>query len=66
MSIKQILKSKHIICSVPDSRKAKAVKNSLEQPVSNLYPAGILQLHQNCICYLDQDSSALLSPDSFS
>ena len=28
MSVKQILKSKHIICSVPDSRKAIAVKNS--------------------------------------
>ena len=43
MSIKQILKSKHIICSVPDSRKAIAVKNSVEQPISNLHPAGILQ-----------------------
>ena len=35
MSVKQILKSKHIICSVPDSRKAIAVKSTLEQPVSN-------------------------------
>jgi glucosamine-6-phosphate deaminase len=26
MSIRQIIKSKHIICSVPDSRKAEAVK----------------------------------------
>src|SRR5204862_7824231 len=39
MSIKQILRSKHIICSVPGTRKAFAVKNTLEQPVSNLYPA---------------------------
>jgi glucosamine-6-phosphate deaminase len=30
MSIKQICKSKMIICSVPDSRKAEAVKNTLE------------------------------------
>lgn len=61
MSIKQILKAKHIICSVPDSRKATAVKNSLEEKVSNLYPASILQLHANCTLYLDVDSSALLS-----
>jgi glucosamine-6-phosphate deaminase len=61
MSIKQIMKSKHIICSVPDSRKAAAVKNSLEQPVSNLNPASILQLHPACLYYLDQDSAALLS-----
>lgn len=61
MSIKQIVKSKHIICSVPDSRKAIAVKNSLEQPVSNLYPASILQTHPNCTWYLDKFSSSLLS-----
>ena len=60
MSVKQILKSKHIICSVPDGRKAIAVKNSFSQPVSNLYPASILQSHLNCSCYLDRDSSSLL------
>jgi len=61
MSVKQILKSKHIICSVPGSRKAMAVKNTLEQPVSNLYPASILQSHTNCVFYLDKSSAALLS-----
>jgi glucosamine-6-phosphate deaminase len=61
MSIKQILKSKHIICSVAGERKAFAVKNSLEKPISNLYPAGILQLHADCTFYLDKFSSALLS-----
>ena len=63
MSIKQILKSKHIICSVPDTRKAIAVKNSIEQSVSNLYPASILQLHPHCSYYLDKFSAALLSND---
>jgi glucosamine-6-phosphate deaminase len=61
MSIKQILKSKHIICSVPDSRKAKAIKNSLEGPVGNAHPASILQSHADCVCFLDKASSALLS-----
>jgi glucosamine-6-phosphate deaminase len=61
MSVKQIMRSRQIICSVPDSRKAMAVKNSLEQPVSNLYPASILQLHPNCAYYLDKASAALLS-----
>lgn len=61
MSIKQILKSKHIICSVPDTRKAIAVRDSLEEPVSNLCPASILQLHNDCICFLDKPSSALLT-----
>jgi len=60
MSIKQILRSKNIVCSVPDSRKEIAVKNTLEKTVSNLYPASILQEHKNCMIYLDKDSAALL------
>jgi len=63
MSVRQILKSKNIICSVPDSRKAMAVKNALEQDVNNLYPASILQQHPHCTCYLDTSSAALLSPE---
>jgi glucosamine-6-phosphate deaminase len=66
MSIKQILKSKHIICSAPDKRKAMAVKNTLEQAVSNLYPASILQLHSNCSFFLDASSAALLSENKVS
>ncbi len=64
MSIKQILKSKNIVCSVPDSRKATAVKNSLEQQVSNLYPASILQLHPNCTYFLDKSSACILSSNT--
>ncbi|HYJ64550.1 MAG TPA: glucosamine-6-phosphate deaminase [Parafilimonas sp.] len=61
MSIKQIMKSKNIICSVPDKRKAAAVKNCLENSVSNFCPASILQAHKNCIIYLDKVSASLLS-----
>lgn len=61
MSIRQICKSKMIICSVPDARKAEAVKNSLENEVSNNFPASILQTHGNCIFYLDKPSAALLT-----
>lgn len=60
MSIKQIMRSKNIICSVPDERKAKAVKNCLETEVSNLYPASILQEHDSCTVYLDIESASLL------
>ena len=66
MSINQILKSKHIICSVSDSRKAMAVKNSLERTVSDLYPASILQLHPACTVYLDEAAAALLSQNIIS
>jgi len=63
MSVKQILKSKQIICSVPDKRKAKAVKDCVEHPISNLFPASILQSHARCTLFLDAASSSLLSQD---
>ncbi|WP_353124432.1 glucosamine-6-phosphate deaminase [Parapedobacter pyrenivorans] len=64
MSVQQIMKSRHIICSVPDARKAQAVKNSLEQEVSNQFPASILQQHASCSFYLDKESAKLLSTSS--
>jgi glucosamine-6-phosphate deaminase len=60
MSIKQIMKSKHIICSVPDARKAQAVYNCIRQNVSNIFPASILQQHSHCDIYLDTASAFLL------
>jgi glucosamine-6-phosphate deaminase len=65
MSVKQIMKSNQIICSVPDQRKAIAVRDCFESPVSNLIPASILQTHKNCICFLDEDSSSLLRKNNF-
>ena len=61
MSVKQIMLSKHIVCSVPGVRKAKAVKDSVERPVSNLYPASILQNHQDCYLFLEESSASLLA-----
>jgi glucosamine-6-phosphate deaminase len=60
MSVKQIMNSAQIICSVPDRRKAQAVKDCFENPVSNLFPGSILQEHTRCICFLDKSSAALL------
>ncbi len=60
MSVKQILKSGNIICSVPNARKAMAVKNTLERDVNNLYPSSILQTHNNCCIFLDTNSAGML------
>ncbi|MCK4346205.1 MAG: glucosamine-6-phosphate deaminase [Bacteroidales bacterium] len=61
MSIKQIMKSKTIICSVPDSRKAKAVKCVVEEPVAPVVPATILRQHNAVWLFLDIYSSSLLA-----
>ena len=61
MSIRQIMKSASLIVSVPDKRKAEAVKNALEGEVTNICPASILQTHPNCKIFLDAEASSLLS-----
>lgn len=61
MSVRQIMKSKHIICSVPGKRKAKAVRDSIENEVSELYPSSVLREHERCSLYLDEESSRLVS-----
>ena len=60
MSIKQITKSATIICTVPDERKAQAVKTALEGKITNLCPASILQTHTNTFFFLDTAAARLL------
>ena len=61
MSIPQIMKTKNLILSVPDCRKAWAVKMALEEPVSPMCPASIVQTHPRCMLYLDRQAAALLA-----
>jgi glucosamine-6-phosphate deaminase len=60
MSIQHILKSSEIVCTVPDLRKADAVKGAVEGPVTNLVPSSILQRHPSCRMFLDPFSASQL------
>jgi glucosamine-6-phosphate deaminase len=62
MSIQQILKAEQIICSVPDARKAKAVRAAVEGEISPAVPASVLQKHPRAYVYVDPDSASLLGP----
>lgn len=59
MSIRQLLKSRALIVTVPDQRKAIAVRDSLEGPISPLVPASILRQHGCCHVILDPASASL-------
>jgi len=61
MSIRQIMKSEAIVCTVPDARKAAAVRNAIEGPVTPDVPASILQTHQRATIYLDEAAASMLS-----
>ena len=60
MSIRQILKSHCLIITAPDERKARAVKDSVEGPVTNMVPSSILQQHPDTHLFLDPASASLL------
>jgi glucosamine-6-phosphate deaminase len=55
-----LLKIKCWICCVPDTRKAEAVRNALEGPVTTACPASIVREHPDATVYLDENSAALL------
>jgi len=60
MSCRQILAARAIICSVPDRRKAVAVRHAVSGPVTPQVPASILQRHPAATIYLDPESASLL------
>lgn len=60
MSIRQIMTARSIICTVPDRRKAVAVRDCLGGGVSSEHPASILLEHQDTAVFLDSGASSLL------
>ena len=60
MSVNQILQSKAIICSIPDQRKAEAVKGTVESEITPMIPGTALQKHNATWLYLDEASASLL------
>ena len=61
MSVRQIMKSAKIYCSVPDERKAAAVRATLEDEISPLIPASILRDHQAATLIIDAAAASELS-----
>jgi len=60
VTIKQIMASECIICTVPGARKAKAVKCALEGAVTPSCPASILRNHSNAHVFMDSASASSL------
>ena len=60
MSIRQIMRSRAIVCTVPDRRKAQAVRECFAGEVTPAHPASILRRHERAYLFLDADASSLL------
>ena len=64
MSVSEIMRAKKIYCSVPDARKADAVRKTLEEPISPAIPASILRNHPDAVLVIDQPAAAELSDEA--
>ena len=54
------------ICCVPDLRKAQAVRDALEGPISTVCPASVVRRHPAATVYLDTRSASRLTHSSHS
>jgi len=53
--------AEHVICCVPERRKAEAVRAALEGPVSPTCPASLVRTHRGALVFLDEEAASLLT-----
>ncbi len=60
LTVPALLAPPRVLAIVPETRKARAVQQALEGPVTPECPASILRTNPHVHLYLDQDAAALL------
>ena len=60
----EIMQSKVVISAVPHVQKANAIKNTMENDVTNMVPSTLLKTHADWSLYLDKASASMLSPEA--
>ncbi|WP_156856748.1 glucosamine-6-phosphate deaminase [Oceanobacillus sp. AG] len=61
MGLADIMEAKHILVASSGERKAQAVKDTLEGPITEDVPASILQKHPNVTFIMDEAAASLLT-----
>jgi len=60
MSPRHIMSAKRLINSVPDARKAQAIHDSVEGPITEMVPASILRMHNDYHLFIDRAAASKL------
>ena len=61
MAPRQIMRSRCIVNTVPDARKAYAMQITFEGDMSPMHPASIIRIHPDCETFCDTPAAANLS-----
>ncbi|MGX1696404.1 6-phosphogluconolactonase [Microbacterium keratanolyticum] len=60
LTIPALLAGAHLVCAVPDARKADAVRALVEEPVTEAWPCTVLRRHTRCEVHVDSDAASLV------
>ena len=60
MTVHQIMHCRYVLSCVPYPVKAKAIKDTLDNKLTNMIPATMLKKHPDFMLFLDKDSAALI------
>jgi glucosamine-6-phosphate deaminase len=60
LTIPALLSAKHLLCIVPEARKATPVRQALTEPITESCPASILRTAPHAKLLLDPDSASML------
>lgn len=60
MGIATIMEARHIVLLATGEHKAKAVRQTVEGPISAMCPASVLQLHKKAVIILDEAAASEL------
>lgn len=60
LTISALMSARALVCTVPGSTKADAVRNMVRGPIDEKCPASILRMHSNCSCFFDVESASSL------
>ncbi len=63
LTVPTLFGCEHLICTVPERRKAEAVRGALMGELTPDCPASIVRTHPRCWIYLDRDSSSRLDEE---
>jgi glucosamine-6-phosphate deaminase len=61
VTVPLLMSSENLICCVPERRKAVAVRDALEGPISTKCPGSAVRTHRSSRVYLEVDSASRLS-----
>lgn len=64
LTIPSLMRGAHLVCAVPDTRKADAVRALVEEPISAHWPCTALRRHPRCEIHVDRDAASLLHWDA--